>query len=64
MNAKQIERIDYGTPQQMREADIWYDRFVKFTDSHPTMSEAVWHRLHSNDIWYLARRRWMERQGV
>ncbi len=58
---KKIESMPYGTPEQMRSADIWYSRFVKFAETHPLLAEAVWKRIHLTDIGYQARGRWMYR---
>jgi len=62
MRAKQIEQLDYGTPAQQNAADNWYARFLRFADTHPLLAECVWSRLHTQDIWYQARRRWLDLQ--
>jgi hypothetical protein len=60
MNARKVEGMDYGTPAQHKAADAWYARFLRFAESHPLLAEAVWNRLHLNDVWYTARRRWLD----
>jgi hypothetical protein len=54
--AKQIEAMPYGSPQQLQAASHWLERFEQFAESHPLAAEAVWHRLFSQDVWYIARR--------
>lgn len=61
-NAKAIEGMDYGTPAQHQAADRYYARFLRFAETHPLLAECVWGRLHNNDVWYSARRRWLDVQ--
>lgn len=54
---KQIEQMAYGSPEQMREADKWYKKFVSFEEKNPFLvTDKVWNRVHK-EVGYQARRR-------
>ena len=62
MTFKQIEKMQYGSSNQMTEADEWYNRFMKFEERHPELVDEIWDRIHLTDVGYQARRRWLSNQ--
>ena len=61
MTAREIQKMDYGTPEQIKMADLWYSDFMRFSASHPILSENAWSKIHSKDVWYIARHRYFEK---
>jgi hypothetical protein len=59
MTFKQIERLPYGSPEQNKNADTWYEKFARFRENHPLLADGVWNRIHLTDVGSLARERWM-----
>ncbi len=64
MTFKQIEKMPYGTKEQIKAVDEWYKRFMIFCenelhDQQSEIIESIWKRIHLTDIGYQARRRWM-----
>ncbi len=59
---KDILKMPYGSPEQIAAADLWYEKFMRIEERSPSLiSHKTWDKIHNNDVFYMARQRYVNK---